>query len=163
PEAAQSAQDVNALAYAVGPKIVFGAGQYRPGTPEGRRLLSHELTHVVQQNGVPFPPLQRACRSGPACSAPTLGDPGEFSEKAAVAQTALKEASGPHPAGTPATCQAPRHKDPAPNLTALAAGAGLGVTTPPTMFGIFINACLPDSGPGAVGAQSDFCSRLDSA
>ena len=30
--------------------MVFGAGQYAPGTGEGRRLLAHELTHVVQQN-----------------------------------------------------------------------------------------------------------------
>jgi hypothetical protein len=47
--AEQSAQDVNAHAYAVGHDIVFGAGRYAPGTHEGRRLLAHELTHVVQQ------------------------------------------------------------------------------------------------------------------
>jgi hypothetical protein len=47
--ASQSAQAVNALAYTVGPQIVFGAGQYQPGAPSGQRLLAHELTHVVQQ------------------------------------------------------------------------------------------------------------------
>jgi len=47
--AAESARAVNALAYTVGQDVVFGAGQYAPGTPEGRRLLAHELTHVVQQ------------------------------------------------------------------------------------------------------------------
>ena len=48
--AAKSAQSVNALAYASGANIVFAAGQYRPGTEQGRRLLAHELAHVGQQN-----------------------------------------------------------------------------------------------------------------
>ncbi|MDP2782637.1 DUF4157 domain-containing protein, partial [Devosia sp.] len=49
--AEQSARDVNAHAYAVGHNIVFGAGLFAPGTHEGRRLIAHELTHVVQQTG----------------------------------------------------------------------------------------------------------------
>jgi hypothetical protein len=49
--AAESAAAVNALAYAAGPRIVFAQGQYRPGTPAGRELLAHELTHVAQQQG----------------------------------------------------------------------------------------------------------------
>jgi Domain of unknown function (DUF4157) len=49
-KAAESAQAVNALAYTVGSDIVLGAGQYAPGTSAGRRLLAHELTHVVQQH-----------------------------------------------------------------------------------------------------------------
>jgi hypothetical protein len=48
-KAAESARAVNALAYTVGREVVFGAGQYAPGTREGRRLLTHELAHVVQQ------------------------------------------------------------------------------------------------------------------
>ena len=47
--AEQSAREVNADAYTVGSNIVFGAGQFAPRTHEGRRLLAHELTHVVQQ------------------------------------------------------------------------------------------------------------------
>src|SRR5437667_9620826 len=47
--AAESARTVNALAYTVGKDVVFGEGEYEPGTSEGRRLLAHELTHVVQQ------------------------------------------------------------------------------------------------------------------
>ena len=46
---AQSARDVQALAYTVGSDVVFAAGRYAPGTPDGQRLLAHELTHVVQQ------------------------------------------------------------------------------------------------------------------
>lgn len=49
--AAESARAVNALAYTVGRDVVFGMQQYRPETREGRRLLAHELTHVVQQGG----------------------------------------------------------------------------------------------------------------
>ena len=51
--AQQSAQDINANAYTVGPNIVFGRGRFAPETEGGRRLLAHELTHTLQQtNGV---------------------------------------------------------------------------------------------------------------
>lgn len=50
--AGQSAVDVNAHAYTVGHNIVFGTGQFSTETSMGRRLLAHELTHVVQQSGV---------------------------------------------------------------------------------------------------------------
>lgn len=49
--AADSAQAVNAQAYTVGDDLVFGHGRYAPHTPQGKRLLAHELTHVVQQRG----------------------------------------------------------------------------------------------------------------
>ena len=47
--AAESARAVKALAYTVGSRIAFGAGQYRPGTAAGEKLLAHELAHVMQQ------------------------------------------------------------------------------------------------------------------
>ena len=50
-QAAESARAVNARAFTVGQDVVFGAEQYVPGAIEGRRLMAHELTHVVQQNG----------------------------------------------------------------------------------------------------------------
>jgi len=49
-KAAESAREVNALAYTVGRNVVFGAGRYAPQTGEGKGLLAHELTHVVQQS-----------------------------------------------------------------------------------------------------------------
>lgn len=49
--AADSARDVQALAYTVGEHIVFGREQYAPQGAPGRRLLAHELAHVVQQQG----------------------------------------------------------------------------------------------------------------
>ncbi|CAH1087686.1 eCIS core domain-containing protein [Candidatus Nitrotoga sp. 1052] len=47
--AEQSAQDINTHAYTVGHNIVFGAGGFAPESHEGRKLIAHELTHVVQQ------------------------------------------------------------------------------------------------------------------
>lgn len=51
PAAEQSAQELSALAYTVDHNIVFGAGQFNPDAQAGRRLIAHELTHVVQQTG----------------------------------------------------------------------------------------------------------------
>jgi hypothetical protein len=49
--AAKSAEEVGARAYTVGQHVVFGAAQYAPATDSGRRLIAHELSHVVQQRG----------------------------------------------------------------------------------------------------------------
>ncbi len=48
-DAAAGAMALNARAYTAGRNIVFGAGEYAPQTFEGKRLLAHELVHVVQQ------------------------------------------------------------------------------------------------------------------
>jgi hypothetical protein len=52
------ARSVQATAFTVGNDVVFGAGHYAPDSESGKRLLAHELTHVVQQVGVQ-PRLQR--------------------------------------------------------------------------------------------------------
>lgn len=49
--AAESARAMNAHAYTVGRHLVFGAGKYAPNFAEGRTLLAHELTHVIQETG----------------------------------------------------------------------------------------------------------------
>lgn len=49
PDAAASATALRAAAYTVGDHIVFGEARFAPHTTEGRRLLAHELSHVVQQ------------------------------------------------------------------------------------------------------------------
>ena len=51
--AANSAQLLSAHAYTVESNVVFAPGRYAPQTGEGRRLLAHELTHVVQQTASP--------------------------------------------------------------------------------------------------------------
>jgi hypothetical protein len=62
--AAESAAAVNAHAFTVGRDIVFASGRHAPRTGEGRRLLAHELTHVVQQGA--SAPTSAALRIGPA-------------------------------------------------------------------------------------------------
>lgn len=47
--AEQSAREIHANAYTVGHSIAFGAGQFAPQTDDGRNLIAHELSHVVQQ------------------------------------------------------------------------------------------------------------------
>jgi hypothetical protein len=54
--AASSARAVSAEAYTVGRNIVFRQGAFEPGADRGRRLLAHELTHVVQQGAAPPAP-----------------------------------------------------------------------------------------------------------
>src|SRR5690606_6452449 len=74
PQADAAADAVNARAYTLGHDIVFAGGEYAPHTDAGRRLLAHELTHVIQQRpGV----LQRdppgsSGSSGPSVSMPSM-------------------------------------------------------------------------------------------
>jgi hypothetical protein len=48
-EAAHEAERLNAIAFTIGRDIFFSRGHYQPASDGGRRLLAHELTHVVQQ------------------------------------------------------------------------------------------------------------------
>ncbi|HQR54078.1 MAG TPA: DUF4157 domain-containing protein [Burkholderiales bacterium] len=64
--AAESANAVAASAYTVGSHVVFGAGRYAPATDAGRRLLAHELTHVVQQGAAGSPSAAPPQHIGPA-------------------------------------------------------------------------------------------------
>lgn len=60
-EANQSAQSINALAFTQGNNIVFGENQYQPNTNSGKKLMAHELTHILQQNRSGSTP--RVCRN----------------------------------------------------------------------------------------------------
>jgi hypothetical protein len=60
-KASESARAVNAHAYTVGSNVVFQRDAYAPDSDAGRRMLAHELTHVVQQ------------RSGPVDGTPASG------------------------------------------------------------------------------------------
>lgn len=48
-QAKDSARALNASAYAVGQDVAFASGQYAPETARGKRLLAHELAHILQQ------------------------------------------------------------------------------------------------------------------
>jgi hypothetical protein len=59
--ASESARSVQAQAYTAGSEVVFQSGKYEPESDSGKRMLAHELTHVVQQ------------RSGPVAGTPAPG------------------------------------------------------------------------------------------
>ncbi|ODT45715.1 MAG: hypothetical protein ABS70_02495 [Nitrospira sp. SCN 59-13] len=84
--AAASARALNALAYTVGHDIVFAPGRYAPQTVAGKRLLAHELTHVIQQSGTPSSSLlQRAGTDQPAVQTGSI-DQAAASSRSAVTQ-----------------------------------------------------------------------------
>ena len=62
--AAESARAVDARAYTAGPHIVFDADKYAPRTSEGKSLLGHELTHVLQQSAAGSAELRRQPKGG---------------------------------------------------------------------------------------------------
>lgn len=80
--AAQASSALNAAAFTVGNQIHFGAGQFNPGSGEGRELIAHELTHTIQQGAAPqsqrqiqrSPAPQVVERSVPAVQRLGLGD-----------------------------------------------------------------------------------------
>jgi len=65
--AQSSADALGARAYTVGSDVVFGGGEYDPTSARGRRLLAHELTHVVQQ-GATRPLIQRETKPKAPCA-----------------------------------------------------------------------------------------------
>ena len=58
-QAADSAHRLNARAYTIGHNIVFGQNQYQPNTFDGKKLIAHELTHVLQQTSSSIGMVQR--------------------------------------------------------------------------------------------------------
>jgi hypothetical protein len=89
--AAESAAAVSAHAYTVGRDVVFGAGRYAPASAEGRRLIAHELAHVVQQSAGGGTALQARLEVGAA-------DAPEEREADRAADAVLR--AGPVPFGT---------------------------------------------------------------
>lgn len=62
--AASLSQQLGAKAFTYGGDIYMGAGQYQPGTPGGDHLLAHELSHVIQQERMGSPMIQREVEPG---------------------------------------------------------------------------------------------------
>lgn len=70
----ESAKNISALAYTHGNNIVFGSGTYQPNTDAGKKIMAHELTHVVQQgNGTVNSKVQRLSASRISFSQGTCG------------------------------------------------------------------------------------------
>ncbi len=59
--AEEAASSINARAYTLGQNIAFGPGQFAPGSPRGKELIAHELTHTVQQSK----PVSNSAEKGP--------------------------------------------------------------------------------------------------
>ncbi len=72
--AAEAARQIGARAFTIGNHIAFGEGEYRPGTEAGQRLLSHELTHTLEQRERPWVIQRQAVepekKPDPAVAAP---------------------------------------------------------------------------------------------
>jgi hypothetical protein len=95
-EAEHSAAAVNAAAYTVGRDIVFAAGRYDPLSPDGGRLLAHEIAHVMQTSATdgpavirrqqPAPPASAAPSAAPAVVAPTITQ-ADYDASVALIQT----------------------------------------------------------------------------
>ena len=83
---ARAAKSVGAKAFTVGNDVFFGAGQYRPETPSGARLLAHELVHTEQQRGLgnlaQTTALQRVETPAPAPTQPQQDTDDEDAETA---------------------------------------------------------------------------------
>jgi hypothetical protein len=89
-----SARAVNAHAYTVGSDVVFQQDRYDPSSVEGRTLLAHELTHVVQQRNGPV-------EGTPAPGGIRVSDPSDRSEREATATADQAVAAVPATAELP--------------------------------------------------------------
>lgn len=74
PAAVELARSVHARAFTLGNLIVVGSGQYAPGTSDGRRLMAHELTHVMQQGGGTNEKVQRKVAATSVCANYAAGE-----------------------------------------------------------------------------------------
>lgn len=161
----RAGQAAGARAWTFGPAIGFAEGAYRPASREGRRLLAHELSHVVQQRG-----------AGPAMALPS---PGWAEERAAEHAAASWEAGrsapaqpaaaatvrfAPAPGAAPAPAPAPAPAAPAPApaapagpVLALSACAGQNAkdaAAAETLMGQWLTKAIADLN-GFVGAPAD--------
>ena len=85
--ATHAAEAINAKAFTVGAEIIFGLGEYSPMTDDGRRLLAHELTHVVQQTSAGIGIMRTAYPIYPGQAPPP---PGQQPDSPAMRDLELK-------------------------------------------------------------------------
>lgn len=135
-----AARALDARAFTHGTDIAFGAGHFRPDTPDGRGLLAHELAHVVQQG--------RGPRTAP------LGalSPGQDTrlEAEANAAAAAFAAGAPIPALSlcpPAVQRNPAASPAPPAAPAPATTAGPSHKLPPGMV-------VVDDKPAGIGTEN---------
>jgi hypothetical protein len=91
--AAASAKALGAGAYTVGENVVFAAGRFAPRTTEGRRLLAHELIHVVQQSRTISPARSRSAflAQPPGTAAAARTSPSLISRRTIQRKVAMRD------------------------------------------------------------------------
>ncbi len=121
--AGASAQAIGARAYTLGESVVFAPGAYRPNSADGRALIAHELTHVVQQAHAP----------AGVQSAPVVGEadsPAEHEAERVARSIDGPGALGPITASPPGVIRRDRGSDapppPAPPPSTVAPGPTCG-------------------------------------
>src|SRR5439155_22688099 len=135
-KAAVSAASVNALAYTVGRHIVFGKGRYAPTSSTGRRLLAHEIAHVLQPAA-----HTRIARE-------TDNEKEADEEKAAASAATPAVTPGGHTPAPPG--MAPCPDAPPRNIVVVGCTATPSPTPPATE-----KAVLPPPNPGRFGGDAD--------
>jgi len=133
----KAARSVRAQAFTLGQDVVFGKGRYAPSTKEGRKLLAHELTHVVQQSRSRLSAVQRQSDDGAASQA----DEDKAEHEAVAAESKAEEMDAP--AGKSA------QKNPC-TRTILAEG-----TCADLVAGSKYICCNPDNGIERKGKKTD--------
>lgn len=123
--AERSAEAVAARAYTLGSNVVFARGEYSPGTDAGRRLLAHELAHVVQQGDGASSTVQRQPAPAGAAPAASGGAP------AAAAAAPAASTCPPIGAQAQAACSAAQ-----PNVTDATTGK-------PVVYSVWAAQCVP--------------------
>lgn len=106
----KSAQAVKARAYTVGKDVVFGNGQYAPGTSAGQHLLAHELTHVIQQTQTAKPGSVSPPELAQPAFTPATPSPRQVARSSSGEET---KTPAPAPARAPAPAPAPAPPVPA--------------------------------------------------
>jgi hypothetical protein len=110
-DATRSADALGARAYTVGSDIVFGEGQYDRHTTDGKRLLAHELTHVVQQKGTSVVPQ--------GSHAPQIATPAPLSIQRQPAPASAPATPATAPPATAPPAAAPAATPGAPSATSM--------------------------------------------
>jgi Domain of unknown function (DUF4157) len=113
PQATEAAEAVDAQAFTVGNNVVFGDGRYDVSSTPGRKLLAHELAHVVQQkHQEPSPDtVEIAAADSPFEHQAEIASKGDFSGHLALA----------HLSGSAVLQRAPQKTDPPARKSELAA------------------------------------------
>lgn len=79
-QAQNMSQDLGAQAFTYGSDIYFNSGKFAPNSKQGKKLMAHELTHVVQQRGKVNSTIQRALGDGHDLNSPRFRRDTELEE-----------------------------------------------------------------------------------